>query len=78
MEMRGEAKVTLPQALLHQSPRDTALSTQFCLTSAFSTSRFVLSGMEGKTEQRVCNKFCAKLGISATETLELLREAFGK
>jgi hypothetical protein len=34
--------------------------------------------MIGKIEQRVCIKFCVKLVKSATETLEMLREAFGK
>jgi hypothetical protein len=28
--------------------------------------------------QRVCIKFCMKLGKSATETLEMLPEAFGE
>jgi hypothetical protein len=31
--------------------------------------------MDGKIEQGVCIKFCVKCGISATETLEMLREA---
>jgi hypothetical protein len=34
--------------------------------------------MDGKIEQFVCIKFCVKLGKSATETLELLCEAFGE
>jgi hypothetical protein len=34
--------------------------------------------MDGKIEQRVCIKFCVKLGRSAIETLEMLREALGK
>jgi hypothetical protein len=34
--------------------------------------------MDGKIEQRVCSKFCVKLGKSATDTLEILREAFGE
>jgi hypothetical protein len=34
--------------------------------------------MDGKIEQRVCMKFSVKLGKSATETLEMFREAFGK
>jgi hypothetical protein len=34
--------------------------------------------MDSKIEQCVCNKFCGKLGKSATETLEMLREAFGE
>jgi hypothetical protein len=47
-------------------------------TSAFSTSCFVFSAMAGKIEQRVCIKFCMKLGKSASETLEMIREAFGE
>jgi hypothetical protein len=34
--------------------------------------------MDGKIEQCVCIKICVKLGKSATETLEMLREAFGE
>jgi hypothetical protein len=34
--------------------------------------------MDGKIEQLVCIKFCVKLGKSATETLEILRETFGE
>jgi hypothetical protein len=33
--------------------------------------------MDGKIEHRVCIKFCLKLLESATETPEMLREAFG-
>jgi hypothetical protein len=34
--------------------------------------------MGGKFVQRVCMKYCVKLGKSATETLEMLHEAFGE
>jgi hypothetical protein len=34
--------------------------------------------MDGKFEQRVCIKFCVKLSKSATETPEMLCEAFGE
>jgi hypothetical protein len=34
--------------------------------------------MDGKIDQHVYIKFCVKLGKSATETLEMLREAFGE
>jgi hypothetical protein len=34
--------------------------------------------MDSKIEQRVCIKFCVKLGKSATETVEMLCEAFGE
>jgi hypothetical protein len=34
--------------------------------------------IDGKIEQRVCIKFCKKLGKSAIETPEMLREAFGE
>jgi hypothetical protein len=46
--------------------------------SAFSTSCFVFFLMDGKIKQRVCFKFCVKLGKSASETLEMLHEAFGE
>jgi hypothetical protein len=34
--------------------------------------------MDGKIKQCVCIKFCVKLGKSATETPEMLHEAFGE
>jgi hypothetical protein len=34
--------------------------------------------MDSKTEQRVCIKFCMKLGKSTTETLGVLCEASGE
>jgi hypothetical protein len=34
--------------------------------------------MDGRIKQRVCIKFCVKLGKSSTETLEMLCEAFGE
>jgi hypothetical protein len=34
--------------------------------------------MDGKIEQLVYITFCMQLGKSATETLEMLREAFGE
>jgi hypothetical protein len=34
--------------------------------------------MDGKIQQIVCIKFCMMLGKSATETLEMPREAFGE
>jgi hypothetical protein len=37
-----------------------------------------LSAVDGKIKQHVCMKFCVKLGKSTTETLEMLREAFGE
>jgi hypothetical protein len=39
---------------------------------------FCLSVVDGKIKQRVCIKFCVKLGKSAAETLEMLHEAFGE
>jgi hypothetical protein len=44
--------------------------------SAFSTLYFISSVMDGKVEQCVCIRFCVKLGKSASETLEMLCEAF--
>jgi hypothetical protein len=46
--------------------------------SAFSTSCLDLSVMDGKIEQCVCLKFCVTLSKPATETLEMLCEAFGE
>jgi hypothetical protein len=46
--------------------------------SAFSTSYFILSAMDGKIEQHVCIRFCMKFSKSTTETLEMLHEAFGE
>jgi hypothetical protein len=37
-----------------------------------------LSAIGGKIEQRVCIKHLVKLGKSATEILEMLREDFGQ
>jgi hypothetical protein len=34
--------------------------------------------MDGQIEQCICINFCVKLGKSATETLEMLHEAFGE
>jgi hypothetical protein len=34
--------------------------------------------MDDKIEQRVCIKFCVKLGELATEILQMLREDFGE
>jgi hypothetical protein len=60
--MRGAAKVTLPQAYCNNVPR---VNTHCFYTSAFSTSCFVLSAMNGRTEQRVCSKLCLKPEILA-------------
>jgi uncharacterized protein YjaG (DUF416 family) len=46
--------------------------------SAFSTLCFVLFAVDGKIEQRVCIKFCVKLGKFSTKTVEMLREAFAE
>jgi hypothetical protein len=37
-----------------------------------------MSAMEWKIDQSVCIKYCAKLGKSATETHEMVREEFRK
>jgi hypothetical protein len=50
------------------------VNPHYFYTSAFST----LAAMDGKIKQRVCIKFCVKLGKSSTETLQMLREAFGE
>jgi hypothetical protein len=47
--------------------------------SAFATLYFIfLSVMVDKIEHQVCTKFCKKLGISTTETLEMFSEALGE
>jgi hypothetical protein len=46
--------------------------------SAFSTLCFILSVIDAKTEQCVYIKLYMKLSKSATKTLEILHEAFGK
>jgi hypothetical protein len=46
--------------------------------SAFSTSCFVLSEVDGKIKQRICFKFCVKLSKSVTQTLEMLHKALGE
>ena len=33
--------------------------------------------MDQRKEQRVCITFCASLGISGTETLTMIQQAFG-
>jgi hypothetical protein len=67
--MRGEAKVTLLQSYCISLPHNTTLFLHEC---------FVLSVMDGKFEECVCIKFCMKLSKSTTETLKMLREAFGE
>jgi hypothetical protein len=52
--------------------------TPRCEHALFYTSAFSTSYFDGKIEQRVCTKFCVKLGEFATETLEMLRDAFGE
>jgi hypothetical protein len=66
--MRGEAKVTLPQTCEHA----------MYLHECFLDFLFRFAAMDGIIEQRVCIKLYVKLGKSATETLEMLHEAFGE
>jgi hypothetical protein len=54
------------------------VNTHCFYTSAFSTLCFVLSALDGKVKQRICIKFCVKLGKSSSKTLEMFREAFGE
>jgi hypothetical protein len=61
-------------SVCHMTPR---CEHALFYASAFLTLCFVLSAMDGKIEQCVCIKFCVKLSKSATETLEMLHEAFG-
>jgi [histone H3]-lysine36 N-dimethyltransferase SETMAR len=50
-------------------------SINFCETHFYFSSYFRMSE---KREQRVCIKFCQKLGKTATETHEMLQVAFGE
>jgi hypothetical protein len=59
--------------VLHQSATWQRCEHALFLQECFSTSCFVLFGMNGKTEQPVCSKHSK----AATETLEMLREDFG-
>jgi hypothetical protein len=62
-------------SLLYQSATWHRAVNKHCFyTSVSSTSYFVLSAMDGKIERCVRIQFCAKLGKSSIETLEMLRE----
>jgi hypothetical protein len=64
-------------SLLHQSAMCHCSVNIHCFyKSAFSTSCFVLSVMDGKINQHIFLKFLVKLSKSATETLEMLHDAF--
>jgi hypothetical protein len=54
------------------------VNTHRFYASVFLSLCFVLSAVDGKNEQHVCIKFCVKLSTSATETTEMLLEAFGE
>jgi hypothetical protein len=72
---QGHASASL---LGESAMRYRPVNTHCFYTSAFLILCFILSAMGGKIEQCVCIKFCVKLRKSATETLEILREAFGE
>jgi hypothetical protein len=71
--LRGEAKVILPKAYCINLQRNTTLWTSIVFTRVFFDFlfRFLFFAMDGKIEQRVCTKFCVKLGKSANETLKM-------
>jgi hypothetical protein len=66
-----EAKITVPQAYCISVTWHCAVNMHCFDTSAFSTSCFILSVMDGKIKQHVCVKFCEKLHKSTTETLKM-------
>jgi hypothetical protein len=47
-------------------------------TRVYLTLFFILSATDDKIKQHGCIKFCMKLCKSATETLEMFREALGE
>jgi hypothetical protein len=75
--MRGEAMGTFPKAYCISLQCDTTLRTRIVFTRVlFDLFRFVCDGW--KNRAKCLMKFCMKLGKSATKTLEMLCEAFGK
>jgi hypothetical protein len=76
--MRGEAKVTLPQAYSISLPCDTMHEHTLFLHECFFDFVFLFVCNGWQSEQCVCIKFCVKLGKSASGTLEMLHEAFGE
>jgi hypothetical protein len=67
------------QAYCISLPHDTTLLTRIVFRRVlFRLPCFVLPAMDGKIDQHDCIKFCMKLSKSTTETLEMLREAFGE
>jgi len=46
-----------------------------CIASAVCD--FDIGGMAEVDEQRVCIKFCVRLGKTGSETFEMLKQAFG-
>jgi len=47
--------------------------------NSFKSDTFIVSAvfaMSNNLEQRVCIKFCVKLGKSTTETIEVIKKAF--
>jgi len=64
-------KFYLPQLSLHLSSSRyvSKVCSSFCVLSR--------EKMQGSLEQRYAIKFCAKLGKSGSETLQLLRTAYG-
>jgi hypothetical protein len=77
--MRGEAKVTLLQAYCISLPCDTALWTRIIFTQVlFRLSVFLWLQWMVKSSNVSASSFFVKLSKTATETLEILCEAFGE
>jgi len=73
--MVGQPCLASLRAKFHVGGMMWAVFTRVYLESR--TWPVVIFTMDQRKEQRVCIKFCASLGKSATETLEMIQQGFG-